>query len=76
MRMLEGVQMERKLRLELIGSPVFVGPRWEDIKLNKSLLFVWITETSARNIIHWRSITLTWRRPFFRWVSCFTDTDD
>jgi len=67
--------MERKLRLELIGSPVFVGPRWVDIKLYKNLLFVWITETSAQNIIFWQSITLTWRWPFIRWVSCFTDTE-
>ncbi|MBA7506577.1 hypothetical protein ES706_05269 [subsurface metagenome] len=65
-----------KLELELVGSSVFVGPRWQDIKLNKNLLFVWITETSAPNIIYWRSITLTWHWPFIRWVVCFTETDE
>ena len=68
--------MQRKLALELIGSAVFTGPRWRDIKLNKNLLFVWITETSAPNLILWRSITVTWHWPFIIWVACFTDKDE
>ncbi len=68
--------MDKKLILEVIGPTVFTGPKWQEIKEDKNLIFVWITMTSVTNIVLLKSITLTWRWPFVRWVACFTNVDD
>ena len=65
----------RKIALEIIAPTALVCPRWGHMKRDKALLFAWLSETSAWNVIHWRSITLKLGWPPFRWLSCFIFTD-
>ena len=67
--------MERKIALEIIAPMAFVGLRWEHVKREKALLFVWLNETSASNVIHWRSISLKLSWPPVRCLSYFTFTE-
>ncbi len=66
--------MDRTLRLELIGPTVRYGPfiSPED----RAIVCGWRRETEAPGIIWFRLLTIKWRWPPIKIITCFTDCDD
>lgn len=62
------------LRLGLIGPPIRNGPwiSWKD----KAVGCGWTRRTELPNIIWFRLMTIKWRRPPIKVITCFTSIDE
>jgi len=65
------VNVERKLRLEKGPAAFHFSLDWED----KTIILMWVAETSAPNLVWMRLITIKWRWPPVKCVTAFTDAD-
>jgi len=63
--------MERKLRLEVYPAAFHFSLDRED----KAIIFQWVAETSAPNLVWMRLITIKWRWPPIKCLTVFTDAD-
>ena len=63
--------MERKLRLEKGPAAFHFSLDGED----KTIILMWVAETSAPNLVWMRLITIKWRWPPVKCVTAFTDAE-
>ena len=62
--------MERKLMLEVDKKKVF---SLEFSRKDRAIIISWVAETSAPNIVWVRIVSIKWRWPPIKCVTCFTD---
>ncbi len=62
--------MERPLCLEVDKKKVF---SFEFSKSDRAIIISWVAETSAPNMVWLRIVTIKWRWPPIKCVTCFTD---
>ena len=62
--------MERPLRLEVDKKKVF---SLQVSLSDRAIILSWVADTSAPNLIWMRLVTIKWRFPPVRCVTCFTD---
>jgi hypothetical protein len=62
--------MERKLSLEVDKEKVF---SFVFSRSDRAIIISWVAETSVSNMVFLRMITIKWRWPPVKWITCFTD---
>ena len=62
--------MERKLMLEVDKKKVF---SFEFSRSDRAIIISWVAETNVSNMVWIRIVSIKWRWPPIRCVTCFTD---